>query len=245
MFASSGCIDHPSAGMIGALSSSRTADRLVIAALMAAYIASAVFGGSGYDGARDVAEAFAIRHLQAFPLHGTSILGGALYLGPVWFYLLALPLAVLDSWLGVALFVGVLCSLQFPLAYATGRRLLDRRLGLLWCALLALPGWGTFELVGFSHTNAVRVTTMLVRLAQERRATVVGGRRVAVDAGAPCTSGDGAARARHRDRGGVRPAESPRAVPLGRSGLGSRCTAARTACDRAHHCALDRRRAPW
>ena len=96
------------------------------------------------------------------------------HLGPLWFYVLALPLFVHQSWLSVALFVPALASLQFPLAYAAGRRLLDRRLGLLWCALLALPGWGSFELVGFAHTNVVPACTMLVlytlvRLAQDRR----------------------------------------------------------------------------
>jgi len=148
-------------------------DRLLIALFMVAYVASALSGASGYDTARDVAAAFAIRHLQAIPLHG-PMLGGTLHLGPLWFYLLALPMALHESWTAVALFVGVLGSVQFPLAYATGRRLLDRRFGLLWCAMLALPGWGTFELVGFGHTSGVRLTTMLViyalvRLAQERQ----------------------------------------------------------------------------
>ncbi|MEP6996059.1 MAG: glycosyltransferase family 39 protein [Betaproteobacteria bacterium] len=148
-------------------------DRLAIAAFMVVSVASGFAGGSGYDTARDVAEAYAIRHLHALPLHG-PLLAGALHLGPIWFYLLALPLALHESWLSVALFAAALGSLQFPLAYAAGRRLLDRRLGLLWCALLALPGWGTFELVGFGHVTAVRVCTMLVlyaliRLAQDRR----------------------------------------------------------------------------
>jgi hypothetical protein len=72
------------------------------------------------------------------------------------------------------LFVSVIGSLQFPLAYAAGRRLIDRRFGILWCALLALPGWGSFQLVGFSHTNMVPTCSMLVlyalvRLAQQRR----------------------------------------------------------------------------
>ncbi|MEO8564833.1 MAG: glycosyltransferase family 39 protein [Betaproteobacteria bacterium] len=78
------------------------------------------------------------------------------------------------SWLGVAVFVSILSSLQFPLAYAAGRRLIDRRFGLLWCALLALPGWASFQLVGFSHTNMVPTCSMLVlyalvRLAQQRQ----------------------------------------------------------------------------
>jgi hypothetical protein len=148
-------------------------DRVVVAVFMAVYITSAVAGASGYDTARDVAEAFAVRELQAFPLHG-PLLAGTLNLGPVWTYVLALPLTVHRSWIAVALFATALASLQFPLAYATGRRLLDRRLGLLWVACLALPGWGSFELVGFGHAMMVRVCTMLVfyalvRLAQERR----------------------------------------------------------------------------
>ena len=148
-------------------------DPRVIAAFRLAYSSIAVGSGSGYDTARDVAEALAIRHLTAFPLHG-PLLAGTLHLGPIWFYVLALPLALHESWLSVALFAAVLGSLQFPLAYGAGRRLLDRRFGLLWSALLALPGWGSFELVGFGHANLVRVCSMLVlyalvRLAQERR----------------------------------------------------------------------------
>ncbi|MGH8712476.1 MAG: glycosyltransferase family 39 protein, partial [Casimicrobiaceae bacterium] len=151
----------------------RRFDRVVVAAFMAIYVASSFFGAAGPDTARDVAMALAIRNLDALPLHG-PLLAGTSHLGPLWFYLLALPLAVHRSWISVALFVAILGSLQFPLAYATGRRLLDRRYGLLWCALLAIPGWGSFQLVGFSHTNMVPVCSMLVlyalvRLAQERR----------------------------------------------------------------------------
>jgi hypothetical protein len=148
-------------------------DRAVVAAFMAIYVASSFFGAAGPDTARDVAAALAIRNLEALPLHG-PLLAGTSHLGPLWFYLLALPLVVHRSWISVALFVALIGCLQFPLAYATGRRLLDRRYGLLWCALLALPGWGSFQLVGFSHTNMVPTCSMLVlyalvRLAQERR----------------------------------------------------------------------------
>ncbi len=149
------------------------ADRLLVAAFMAATIASGVTGAAGYDTTRDVAQALSIREFAALPMHG-PMFAGTLHLGPLWFYVLALPLFVHSSWLVVALFVPALGSLQFPLAYAAGRRLVDRRLGLLWCALLALPGWGSFELVGFAHTNVVPACTMLVlyalvRLARERR----------------------------------------------------------------------------
>ena len=149
-------------------------DAAIVATFMAIYIASSAFGAAGPDTARDVAAALAIRDLGALPLHG-PLLAGTSHLGPLWFYLLAAPMTVARSWVGVALFVAILGSLQFPLAYAAGRRLIDRRFGLLWCALLALPGWGSFQLVGFSHTNMVPVCSMLVlyalvRLAQQRQA---------------------------------------------------------------------------
>ena len=145
----------------------------VVAAFMAIHIASSPFGAAGPDTARDVAGALAIRNSEALPLHG-PLLAGTAHLGPLWFYLLALPLAIHRSWVSVAAFVAVLGSLQFPLAYAAGSRLLDRRYGLLWCALLALPGWGSFQLVGFAHTNLVATCSMLVvyalvRLAREQR----------------------------------------------------------------------------
>jgi hypothetical protein len=148
-------------------------DRLVVAAFMAVTIASGIAGAAGYDTTRDVAQALAIRQFDAFPLHG-PMFASSFHLGPLWFYVLALPLFVHQSWLSVALFVPALASLQFPLAYAAGRRLADRWLGLLWCAVLALPGWGSFELVGFAHTNVVPACTMLVlytlvRLTQDRR----------------------------------------------------------------------------
>jgi hypothetical protein len=94
-------------------------DMAVVAAFMAIYIASSFFGAAGPDTARDVAAALAIRDLHALPLHG-PLLAGTSHLGPLWFYLLALPMMIDRSWLGVALFVAVIGSLQFPLAYAAG-----------------------------------------------------------------------------------------------------------------------------
>jgi hypothetical protein len=146
-------------------------DRIAVAAFMLVTIASGGSGAVGYDTTRDVAAAYAIVADGARPLTG-PLFGSTFHLGPVWFYVLAIPLALHASWLAPSLFVAALASLQFPLAYAAGRRLVDRRLGLLWCALLALPGWGSFLLVGFAHTNAVPVTVMLliytlVRLARD------------------------------------------------------------------------------
>lgn len=149
-------------------------DGAVVIAFMTIHIASSLFGAAGPDTARDVAAALSIRDLGVLPLHG-PLLAGTSHLGPLWFYLLSVPMLIHRSWMGVALFVAIIGSFQFSLAYAAGRRLIDRRFGLLWCALLALPGWGSFQLVGFSHTNMVPTCSMLVlyalvRLVQERRA---------------------------------------------------------------------------
>ena len=148
-------------------------DGAIVFSFMAIAIASSAFGAAGPDTARDVAAGLAIHDMMRLPAQG-PLLAGTAHLGPLWFYLLALPMWIHRSWLAVALFVAIIGSLQFPLAYAAGRRLIDRRYGLLWCALLALPGWGSFQLVGFSHTNMVPTCSMLViyalvRLAQERR----------------------------------------------------------------------------
>lgn len=126
-----------------------------VAALTLAYIGFGLWIGAGYDTGRDVAAAWAIAREGARPLEG-PIFAGQVHLGPVWFYLLAAPLAIAPTWLAPAMTAVVLASLQLPLAYAAGTRLADRRLGLMWAAALLLPGWAGFEQVGFSCTNLIR-----------------------------------------------------------------------------------------
>ena len=124
----------------------------VIAVLMAAYVAGATSSASIQDTARDVYYAYSIRHGLWFPVQG-PVLGGAIHLGPAWFYVLSLPLFISDGWLAVALFAAALSSLKFPLAFALGRRALDARFGLLWACALALPGWNTLEQLIFFNPN--------------------------------------------------------------------------------------------
>src|SRR6266498_3487708 len=96
----------------------------VIAFLMAAYAAGYAWSTPSADTADELLRAYEIRHGIAFPLEG-PFLGNALHLGPAWWYLTALPLWISHSWLAVALFIGFVCSLKFPLAYLCGRRLID------------------------------------------------------------------------------------------------------------------------
>ncbi len=124
----------------------------MIAALMVAYIASYAFVSAIPDTNRDMFLAQGIVSGRHYPLEG-PILGDALHLGPFWYYLLAIPLALTSSWLGATLFVGCLASLKFPLAYLCGKRLIDARFGLLWAMLLALPGWHDYERLTVFNPN--------------------------------------------------------------------------------------------
>ena len=122
---------------------------------MLAYTAGYAFGCAPHtDSADELLRAFEIRHALAFPAEG-PFLGQAIHLGPFWFYLVALPLFMHASWLAAALFIGFVCSLQFPLAYWCGRRLVDARFGLLWAVALFFPGWASVQQLAFLNPNAV------------------------------------------------------------------------------------------
>ncbi len=109
---------------------------------MAAYAAGYAWSSPSTDTADELLKAYGIRHALAYPIEG-PFLGGALHFGPLWFYLTALPLWISQSWLGVALFIGFVCSLKFPLSYLCGRKLIDADFGLLWAAAMFVPGWAS------------------------------------------------------------------------------------------------------
>jgi hypothetical protein len=111
------------------------------------------------DTARDVYFAWQIASGGSYALEG-PVLAGVLHSGPLWFYILALPLFFTSSWAVLSLWVGLLTGLKYLLAYACGARLGNRQLGLIWACLLALPNWTGILYLIFSHTNLVE-TTML------------------------------------------------------------------------------------
>src|ERR1700688_1185707 len=96
----------------------------LVAALMVAYVAGYAWSAPNTDTADELVHAYAIRHGLSYPVEG-PLLGGAVHLGPAWFYLTALPLWISSTWLSAALFVGALCAFKFLLAYLCGRRLID------------------------------------------------------------------------------------------------------------------------
>jgi hypothetical protein len=133
-------------------------------AMTVVYIAGGTIVAAGYDSGRDLAQGLAIARGIARPDSGPSIAGAAA-LGPWYYYLVAAPLALFGSWLSVALWIATLGALQLPLGHALGHALGGPRLGLAVAAASMLPGWGSFELVGFAHTNLVRVAVMAWALA--------------------------------------------------------------------------------
>ncbi len=127
----------------------------LVAVIALGYVGFGVFVGGGYDPGRDVAEAYAIVHDGARPLLG-PVFAGHVRFGPLWFWLMALPMFIVPTWFAAAMTAVVIGALQFPLAYAAGKRLAGRQLGLMWAVTLAMPGWASFESVGFTSINAVR-----------------------------------------------------------------------------------------
>ncbi len=125
---------------------------LVVALLALAQFALHAHAVLIVDSGRDLAHAWWIARGDHWPLLGPSI-NGADLLGPAWFYLLALPYAIVDSTRVVIAAVAALAALKFPLAYLAGRAWRDPATGLGFAAALALPGWLGFEAVVFSHTS--------------------------------------------------------------------------------------------
>lgn len=125
------------------------------------------------DSGRDLANAWAIGHGGPYPDYGPSLFG-RWKLGPVWFYVLALPLRLFGSVTAAALFTGALAALKIPLAFLLGRRLLDARLGLLAALAISLPGWSSVGTLVIAHTSVVEsavLATLWLALAayQDRR----------------------------------------------------------------------------
>ncbi|WP_300619045.1 hypothetical protein [Dokdonella sp.] len=132
--------------------SRRSARNGLLALLSLLVLAPSVYGAATMDYARDIFIALRLLDGQEFPLTGPLLNGASVHLGPIWYYLLAALLAVDGrSWLATTLIIGLLASLQVPLAYLAGKALRDRRTGLSWAALLVVPGWGMFNTLLPSH----------------------------------------------------------------------------------------------
>ena len=142
--------------------------------LIVLHVALFAFAALVTDSGRDLANAWAVGHGGPYSPYGPSLFGHW-KLGPVWFWILALPLRLFGSVTAASLFVGVLAAAKIPLAYGLGRRMVGTGLGVIAAILIALPGWDSEGTLVIAHTSVVEsamlATLWLALVAwQERRA---------------------------------------------------------------------------
>ena len=106
-------------------------------------------------------------HGEEIPWSG-RILGGTIHLGPIYYWLLALFLALTGSWLGTVALLGLLASLKVTLAYLVGKELHSRRAGFLYAVGLFVPCWGTFEWLFPGHNLLTTPLTLAFLLCAAR-----------------------------------------------------------------------------
>ncbi len=132
------------------------ADIAVLAVLWLAYLWPFAEALPFIDGVRDLQIALDIARGEAFPLVG-PVFGNRFHLGPVFHYLLALPLLFGLPLSTLPIFLGALAGAKFALAYGFGREWIDRRYGLLFAAALALPGWSGLDFLNTTTPMLVPV----------------------------------------------------------------------------------------
>lgn len=140
---------------------------LAVVASMAAYLLVLPYAATHLDLARDVYVALRLARGEDLPLHG-PLLAGTFHLGPIWYYVLAAPIALGAGWLTVLAVVALVGALQFPLAYLAGKELHSRLAGMLWAGLLLLPSWSTFESLFPGHTQWTATFTLAAIVAALR-----------------------------------------------------------------------------
>lgn len=142
------------------------AHALVLLALVLGYTLAYRWNTLVPDTARDIVQGLAITGGD-WPADG-PLIADRWVLSPLWFYLVAALASVAHSPATLALLVGLLAATKIPLAWLLGRRFVGNRGGLLFAALVALPGWTVLEHLVWSHTNFVQATALLALLALAR-----------------------------------------------------------------------------
>jgi hypothetical protein len=112
--------------------------------LMVAWVVGGQFSPASVDSVRDIYEAHAIASGATLPLEGPQ-LAHSVHLGPLWYYILAIPAALSEGWGGIALIVFLLSALKFWLSFLLGKSLHSFQMGLLFALFLALPSWSSTQ----------------------------------------------------------------------------------------------------
>ena len=136
---------------------------VVLLALMALHVVPYAWSTVILDTARDLVAAQRLLEFGEWPLRG-PVINAMFNLGPAWFWVVALLLAIARNVAGTMLLIGVLAALKFPLAWLLGTRWRDARYGLVFALALALPGWNLAQQVLVTHWNLVEATMLAAAL---------------------------------------------------------------------------------
>ncbi len=132
--------------------------------LTASHVAALPLALLVIDSGRDIANAWVIAQGLDLPMRGPSIYR-LWYLGPVWFYALAIPLLLGGSVTALSLWVGALAAAKVPLAYLLGRRWHGSTGGLLLAGIVSIPGWASVGEMVIVHTSVIEAAVLASLLA--------------------------------------------------------------------------------
>ena len=116
---------------------------------------------TNFDSTRDFIVAHRIIDNFDLPVLG-PLLAFSFHIGPWWYYVMALPILLTGSWLGMAIMVALLNSLKFLLAFRIGCLIKDKMLGQLLVLVLLLVSLTYMQTVTFTHTSVVETCMLLM-----------------------------------------------------------------------------------
>lgn len=116
------------------------------------------------DFARDLYAALRIAQGRDLPLEG-PVISWTVHLGPAWYYALAIPMKLGGSLTAVVTAIAIASAMQFPLAFQLGSEAFDRRTGLAWAIVLALPGLGSLASLWIAHPSVTATLVLAVLYA--------------------------------------------------------------------------------
>jgi hypothetical protein len=148
----------------------RVAGAAFCALMLALHVTAGLHSAGVTDFWRDMYWSTLIAHGERFPLAGPPI-NQIAELGPWWYYVLALPIALTGRVAAAAMLIQIFAALKYFLAWRIGTRLLDARFGFAFAVCLAVAGWSTAALMFPSHPAVVETTVLLLALAASRFCT--------------------------------------------------------------------------